>query len=98
MVKITQTSEKVNEKRKIFYENNKIILDFLRISLYTNKCKEEMSKTKTLRKGENKVADKTKEEALQELLRLIADNPDLADRITITIKPEKLKQRQPQGK
>ena len=35
---------------------------------------------------------KTKEEALQELLKLIADNPDLADRITITIKPNKLKQ------
>ena len=30
--------------------------------------------------------DKAKE-ALQELLRLLADNPDLADRITITIKP-----------
>lgn len=36
--------------------------------------------------------DKTKEEALQELLRLIADNPGLADRITITIKPDKVKQ------
>lgn len=35
---------------------------------------------------------KTKEEALQEILKLIADNPDLADRITITIKPNKLKQ------
>lgn len=33
-----------------------------------------------------------KEEALQELLRLLADNPDVADRITITIKPAKLKQ------
>lgn len=31
--------------------------------------------------------DKAKKEALQELLRLLADNPDLADRITITIKP-----------
>lgn len=30
--------------------------------------------------------DKAKKEALQELLRLLADNP-LADRITITIKP-----------
>ena len=98
MVKITQTSEKVNEKRKIFYENNKIILDFLRISLYTNKCKEEMSKTKTLRKGENKVADKTKEKALQELLKLIAENPDLADRITITIRPKKIKQGKPERK
>ena len=44
------------------------------------------------------MTDKTKEEALQELIRLIADNPDLADRITITIKPAKLKQGKPQGK
>ncbi len=36
--------------------------------------------------------DKAKKEALQELLRLIADNPDLADRITITIKPAKFEQ------
>lgn len=34
----------------------------------------------------------TKKEALQELLKLIADNPDLADRIVITIKPSKLEQ------
>lgn len=33
---------------------------------------------------------KTKEEALRELLRLIADDPDIADRITITIKPSKV--------
>ena len=38
------------------------------------------------------MADKTKEEALQELLKLIADHPELADRITITIKPNKIKQ------
>ena len=44
------------------------------------------------------MADRTKEEALQELLKLIADNPDLADRITITIKPAKLKQGDPKGK
>lgn len=31
-------------------------------------------------------------EALQELLRLIADHPELADRITITIKPAKVLQ------
>ena len=31
--------------------------------------------------------EKTKKEALQELLRLLAENPELADRITITIKP-----------
>ena len=30
--------------------------------------------------------------ALQELLKLIAENPDLAERITITIKPAKLTQ------
>lgn len=34
----------------------------------------------------------SKEEALRELLRMIADNPDLADRITITIKPKQIKQ------
>ena len=44
------------------------------------------------------MAEKTKEEALQELLKLIADNPDLADRITITIKPAKIKQGEPQEK
>lgn len=31
-------------------------------------------------------------EALQKLLRLIAENPGLADRITITIKPGKIEQ------
>ena len=31
-------------------------------------------------------------QALQELLKLIADHPELADRITITIKPNKLSQ------
>ena len=30
--------------------------------------------------------------ALQELLKLIAEHPDLAERITITIKPTKLTQ------
>jgi len=38
------------------------------------------------------MADKPNKEALQELLRLLADNPDVADRITITIKPAKIKQ------
>lgn len=56
------------------------------------------AKTKTLKKGRHRMEEKTKEEALQELLRLIADNPDLADRITITIKPAKLKQGEPEGK
>lgn len=44
------------------------------------------------------MAEKTKEEALQELLKLIAENPELADRITITIRPKKIKQGEPQGK
>ncbi len=43
------------------------------------------------------MAEKTKEEALQELLRLVADNPDLTERITITIKPSKLKQGKTKG-
>ncbi len=43
------------------------------------------------------MADKSKEEALRELLRLLADNPDLAERITITIKPNKLKQGKTEG-
>ena len=30
---------------------------------------------------------KDKKEALQELLKVLVDNPELADRITITIKP-----------
>ncbi len=33
-----------------------------------------------------------KERALQDLLKLLADHPELADRITITIKPSKVKQ------
>lgn len=33
-----------------------------------------------------------KKEALQELLKLIAEHPELADRITITIKPNKILQ------
>lgn len=39
--------------------------------------------------------DKSKEEALRELLRLIADHPELTDRITITIKPNKTTQGKP---
>ncbi len=43
--------------------------------------------------------EKDKEEALRELLKLIAENPDLAERITITIKPQKvIKQGKPKGK
>ena len=33
-----------------------------------------------------------KQEALQELLELILKNPELAERITITIRPAKIKQ------
>lgn len=36
--------------------------------------------------------DEQKIKALKELLKLIAENPDLAERITITIKPAKLSQ------
>lgn len=36
--------------------------------------------------------DKSKEEALRELLELISDYPDVADRITITIRPGKVSQ------
>ena len=43
------------------------------------------------------MAEKGKEEALRALLRLLADNPDLAERITITIKPNKLKQGKTKG-
>lgn len=31
--------------------------------------------------------DKTKKEALRELLKLLSDCPEIAERITITIKP-----------
>ena len=36
--------------------------------------------------------DKETKKALQELLKLLSDHPDLAERITITIKPGKLTQ------
>lgn len=35
--------------------------------------------------------DKTRE-ALQDLLKILSDHPELADRITITIRPAKIKQ------
>lgn len=38
-----------------------------------------------------KTDEKTKE-ALQELLRILSDHPEVADRITITIRPSKIKQ------
>ena len=38
-----------------------------------------------------KTDEKTKE-ALQELLRILSDHPEVADRITITIRPAKIKQ------
>lgn len=37
-------------------------------------------------------------EALQELLKLIAENPNLAEKIVITIKPNKLQQGKPKSK
>jgi len=36
--------------------------------------------------------DRDTKKALQELLKLLSDHPDLAERITITIKPGKLTQ------
>lgn len=36
--------------------------------------------------------EKDKKETLQEFLKLLADNPWLADRIQITIKPSKISQ------
>ena len=44
------------------------------------------------------MAEKTKKEALQELLEVLADNPNLAERIVITIKPQKLEQGETEGK
>lgn len=38
------------------------------------------------------------EKALQDLLKIIADHPELADRITITIKPSKVKQGEAEAK
>lgn len=38
-----------------------------------------------------KTDEKTKE-ALQDLLKILSDHPELADRITITIRPAKIKQ------
>ena len=38
------------------------------------------------------MSEKNNEKALQELLRLLADNPEIAERITITIKPSKVMQ------
>lgn len=36
--------------------------------------------------------DDEKREALQELLKILSDHPEVADRITITIRPSKIKQ------
>lgn len=38
------------------------------------------------------------QDALLELLKLIAENPNLAEKITITIKPSKLQQGRPKSK
>ena len=58
----------------------KITVDFINQMVYNNNRKEVIN------------MGKSKEEALRNLLKLIADYPDLADRITITIKPSKVKQ------
>lgn len=42
--------------------------------------------------------DKDKKEALKELLRILADNPEVADRITVTFKPSKLDESKPPAK
>lgn len=42
--------------------------------------------------------DEEKRKALQELLKILSDCPEVAERITITIRPNKLKQSKPQGK
>ena len=36
--------------------------------------------------------DSEKEEALRELLKVLSDHPEVAERITITIKPSRIKQ------
>lgn len=36
--------------------------------------------------------DEEKRKALQELLKILSDTPEVADRIVITIRPSKLKQ------
>ena len=46
----------------------------------------EDANNKNLRKGETPMDDK-KKEALQELLKILSDHPEVAERITITIKP-----------
>jgi hypothetical protein len=35
--------------------------------------------------------------ALQELLKILSENPDVAERITITIRPDKFKQSEPKA-
>lgn len=42
--------------------------------------------------------DEEAKKALQDLLKILSDHPELADRITITIRPSKIKQSDPQGK
>ena len=43
-------------------------------------------RNKPLQKG-GRPMDKAKKEALQELLKILSDCPEIAERITITIKP-----------
>ena len=42
--------------------------------------------------------DEHKLKALQELLKILSDHAELADRITITIRPAKIKQGKPHDK
>ena len=47
---------------------------------------------------EDRPMDEEKRKALQELLKILSDCPEVAERITITIRPDKPKQSKPQSK
>lgn len=47
---------------------------------------------------EGKAMNEDKMKALKELLKLLAENPDVADRITVTFKPGKLTESKPPAK
>lgn len=47
---------------------------------------------------EVKAMNEDKKKALKELLKLLAENPDVADRITVTFKPGKLDESKPPAK
>lgn len=69
----------------------KIVLDIMPYMAYNKNVKRETEWQ--IHRKEKAMADETKD-ALKALLELIAKNPELADRITITIRPNK----KPQGK